>query len=84
MLYLVTTVGKECSVSLLIQLLSFPIVTGDVFEFYETPIETITPYESLQRMPDLPPNLHAQKDPVRFHPGINIILFIIITNYARI
>jgi len=41
---------------------------GDIVNFYNTPIKTTTPYEELVRRSDLPPNLHIQKDPVRFHP----------------
>lgn len=37
--------------------------------FYCTPISTQTPYEQLARHADLPPNLHVQKEPIRFHPG---------------
>jgi len=41
---------------------------GDVIQFYQTPIQTETPYEELHKREDLPPNLHIQKEPIRFHP----------------
>jgi len=41
---------------------------GDLVQFYNTPVKTTTPWEELVRNPDLPPNLHVQKDPLRFHP----------------
>ena len=43
---------------------------GDAAKFYVTPITTTTPFEELIRMPDLPPNLHVQKEPFRFTEGI--------------
>lgn len=43
--------------------------TGDVQNFYETPVETVTPLDKLQNM-ELPENIHVQYDYVRFHPGI--------------
>ncbi|XP_039747389.1 39S ribosomal protein L50, mitochondrial [Pararge aegeria] len=39
----------------------------DLRQFYETPIDTKTPFDSLKKM-DLPKNLHIQEDYVRFHP----------------
>ncbi|XP_045445332.1 39S ribosomal protein L50, mitochondrial isoform X2 [Melitaea cinxia] len=39
----------------------------DLMEFYETPVDTLTPFDSLKKM-DLPKNLHVQEDYVRFHP----------------
>ncbi|XP_014370943.2 39S ribosomal protein L50, mitochondrial [Papilio machaon] len=36
-------------------------------EFYETPVEVLTPFDALKKM-DLPKNLHIQEDYVRFHP----------------
>jgi large subunit ribosomal protein L50 len=41
---------------------------GDIVEFYSTPVKTTTPYEELGRCDNLPPNLHVQKEPLRFHP----------------
>jgi len=41
----------------------------DVVKFYCTRINTLTPYEELSRNDNLPPNLHVQKDPIRFGPG---------------
>jgi len=41
---------------------------GDVVQFYKTPVEVSTPYEEILRSKDLPPNLHVQKEPIRFHP----------------
>jgi hypothetical protein len=47
------------------------ILSEDVVRFYVTPIKTTTPYDELVRQKDdLPPNLHVQKEPVRFHPGM--------------
>lgn len=40
---------------------------GDVLAFYETPVSTQSTYESMH-LQDMPPNLHIQLDPVRFHP----------------
>nr|XP_018902481.1 PREDICTED: 39S ribosomal protein L50, mitochondrial [Bemisia tabaci] len=40
----------------------------DVYEFYTTPVDTRTPYDALISRDDLPPNLHIQKEPVRYHP----------------
>ncbi|XP_063378488.1 large ribosomal subunit protein mL50 [Cydia fagiglandana] len=39
----------------------------DLLEFYKTPVDTKTPFDSLKKM-DLPKNLHVQEDYVRFHP----------------
>ncbi|OWR52505.1 hypothetical protein KGM_209594 [Danaus plexippus plexippus] len=39
----------------------------DLQTFYETPVDTLTPFDSLKKM-DLPRNLHVQEDYVRFHP----------------
>ncbi|KAM3961274.1 mitochondrial ribosomal protein L50 [Aphomia sociella] len=39
----------------------------DLKEFYKTPIDTKTPYDTLVKM-DLPKNLHVQENYVRFHP----------------
>jgi large subunit ribosomal protein L50 len=41
---------------------------GDVDQFYHTPVKTTTPYDELARTKDLPPNLHIQKEPLRFNP----------------
>jgi len=42
---------------------------GDVAKFYSTPISTVTPYDTLvNKRDELPPNLHVQKEPLRFHP----------------
>ncbi|XP_045532565.1 39S ribosomal protein L50, mitochondrial [Pieris brassicae] len=39
----------------------------DLQEFYETPVNVLTPFDALKKM-DLPKNLHVQEDYVRFHP----------------
>ncbi|XP_044759817.1 39S ribosomal protein L50, mitochondrial [Coccinella septempunctata] len=39
----------------------------DIRNFYNTPVDTSTPYDKLRNM-DLPENLHVQYDYVRFHP----------------
>ncbi|KAJ0180780.1 hypothetical protein K1T71_004184 [Dendrolimus kikuchii] len=39
----------------------------DLMSFYNTPVDTRTPFEALKKM-DLPKNLHIQKDYARFHP----------------
>ncbi|XP_067645165.1 large ribosomal subunit protein mL50 [Eurosta solidaginis] len=39
----------------------------DVVQFYETPVNTTTPYDALKTM-DLPENLHIQYDYLRYHP----------------
>ncbi len=45
-------------------------ISGDVVDFYTTEIKTTTPFEKLVKDQDnLPPNLHVQKNPIRFHPG---------------
>ncbi|KAL4707409.1 hypothetical protein ACJJTC_008594 [Scirpophaga incertulas] len=36
-------------------------------EFYKTPVDTTTPFDSLLKM-DLPKNLHIQENYIRFHP----------------
>lgn len=41
---------------------------GDVQTFYETPVNTTTPLDTMKKL-DLPPNLHVQYEPIRFHPG---------------
>lgn len=41
---------------------------GDVRQFYEMPVSTITPLDKLKNM-ELPKNLHVQYDYIRFHPG---------------
>lgn len=46
----------------------FKLFSGDLVEFYKTPVDTNTPFQALKKM-DLPKNLHVQKDYVRFHPG---------------
>lgn len=43
------------------------IITGDLREFYNTPISTTLPFDAM-RNTDLPPNLHIQHDYLRFHP----------------
>lgn len=40
---------------------------GDVYDFYETPVDTIVPYDALQKR-ELPPNLHILSNYQRFHP----------------
>jgi len=42
---------------------------GDALKFYNAPIQTLTPFDELQKRKDLPPNLHIQKDPLRFDPA---------------
>lgn len=39
----------------------------DVTKFYETPVDTITPFDNLKNS-DLPKNLHVQYEYERFHP----------------
>ncbi|XP_041977001.1 39S ribosomal protein L50, mitochondrial [Aricia agestis] len=41
---------------------------GDLKEFYATPVDSLTPFDSLKKMEDLPKNLHVQGDYLRFHP----------------
>lgn len=43
------------------------ITIDDITRFYMTPVDTKTPYDRLLEM-ELPPNLHVQKDYLRFHP----------------
>lgn len=43
-------------------------MTGDLRQFYLTPVDITTPYEALRTM-ELPKNLHVQQDYHRFHPG---------------
>lgn len=43
------------------------IIIGDIYEFYETPVDTVVPYDALQNR-ELPPNLHILSDYHRFHP----------------
>jgi len=45
----------------------------DVVEFYCTPVKTTTPYDDLVRSTDLPPNLHVQENPLRFHPDTDTL-----------
>lgn len=40
---------------------------GDLKKFYETPVDTKTPLEALERL-DLPKNLHVRQEYIRFHP----------------
>uniref|UniRef100_A0A1B6BYY2 Large ribosomal subunit protein mL50 n=1 Tax=Clastoptera arizonana TaxID=38151 RepID=A0A1B6BYY2_9HEMI len=40
---------------------------GDVQKFYETPVVTTTPLDLMKNL-ELPPNLHVNYEPVRFHP----------------
>lgn len=40
----------------------------DVIEFYSTPVDTTLPMDRIQNMPELPPNLHIQRDYVRYQP----------------
>ncbi|XP_068629977.1 large ribosomal subunit protein mL50 [Battus philenor] len=39
----------------------------DLQEFYDTPVDVLTPFDALKKM-ELPKNLHVQEDYVRFHP----------------
>ncbi|XP_013194957.2 large ribosomal subunit protein mL50 [Amyelois transitella] len=39
----------------------------DLKEFYQTPVDTKTPFDALTKM-ELPKNLHIQENYVRFHP----------------
>lgn len=41
---------------------------SDVKNFYQTPVDTITPLDKMRNM-DLPENLHVQTEYHRFHPG---------------
>ncbi|XP_015371157.1 PREDICTED: uncharacterized protein LOC107166851 isoform X2 [Diuraphis noxia] len=45
---------------------------GDIFEFYETPIDTVVPYDALQNR-ELPPNLHILSNYHRFHPETDLM-----------
>lgn len=45
---------------------------GDVFEFYETPVDTVVPYDALQNR-ELPPNLHILSNYHRFHPETDLM-----------
>uniref|UniRef100_A0A0A9YG27 Large ribosomal subunit protein mL50 n=3 Tax=Lygus hesperus TaxID=30085 RepID=A0A0A9YG27_LYGHE len=40
---------------------------GDLIEFYLTPVDTTLPLDKFKTV-DLPPNLHVQYEPIRFHP----------------
>ncbi|KAF6207230.1 hypothetical protein GE061_018471 [Apolygus lucorum] len=40
---------------------------GDLREFYLTPVNTTLPLDKMKTS-DLPPNLHVQYEPIRFHP----------------
>lgn len=42
--------------------------TDDVADYYQTKVESVTPLDALKEV-DLPPNLHVQYTPHRFHPG---------------
>ncbi|XP_036341918.1 39S ribosomal protein L50, mitochondrial-like [Rhagoletis pomonella] len=44
---------------------------GDVLQFYNTPVNTTVPYDSLKAT-DLPENLHIQHEYVRFHPDSDV------------
>lgn len=41
--------------------------TGNIQEYYLTPVENVTPYDQMKEM-ELPPNLHVIYDYQRFHP----------------
>lgn len=43
--------------------------SGDILEFYQTPVDKLTPLEHLKAS-DLPPNLNIQLEAKRFDPGI--------------
>lgn len=45
---------------------------GDVFDFYETPVDTVVPYDALQNR-ELPPNLHILANYHRFHPETDLM-----------
>jgi len=65
---LLTKANEEFQHSVPNSLLYMIRTVGDAVEFYETPVNTNTPYEELLRSENLPPNLHIQKEPLRFHP----------------
>ncbi|XP_034840187.1 large ribosomal subunit protein mL50 [Maniola hyperantus] len=44
----------------------------DLRHFYNTPVDTKTPFDTLKKM-DLPKNLHVQEDYVRFHPDTDTL-----------
>jgi len=50
----------------------------DVADYYQTVVKTVTPLDALKDA-ELPPNLHVQYEPHRFHPGkeANFIIFFI-------
>ncbi|XP_050546688.1 uncharacterized protein LOC126908558 [Daktulosphaira vitifoliae] len=45
---------------------------GEIYEFYETPVNTVVPYDALQRQ-ELPPNLHILSNYHRFHPETDMM-----------
>ncbi|XP_050433797.1 uncharacterized protein LOC126841388 [Adelges cooleyi] len=45
---------------------------GEIYEFYETPVDTVVPYDALQKR-ELPPNLHILSDYHRFHPETDMM-----------
>lgn len=47
-----------------------------------TPIDVTVPYDSMKNM-ELPPNLHIQSEPIRFHPG-NDLRTILIFYFASL
>lgn len=53
-------------------------VTGDILEFYKTPVDDLTPIQHLNTK-DLPPNLHIQLEPKRFNPGLFFVFNIYYT-----
>jgi large subunit ribosomal protein L50 len=65
---------------------------NDVKNFYQTPVDTITPLDKMRDM-ELPENLHVQFEYHRFHPGtlattdasssLNKILFQKLTQCSR-
>lgn len=75
LLYTVKTLGKyiHCTWHCLVYIYkSILFFVGDVYEFYETPVDTVVPYEALQQQ-ELPPNLHIISNYQRFHPDTDLM-----------
>lgn len=45
---------------------------GDIFEFYETHVDTVVPYDALLKR-ELPPNLHILANYTRFNPETDLM-----------
>lgn len=51
-----------------VNVLHISFIPGDVLEFYQTPVDRLTPLEHLKAS-NLPPNLDIQLEAKRFDPG---------------